>query len=142
MWPHANRARGCPFRGRKAYSSLLLFLRFGIVGLLNTAFGYVVFAGLCLTGLWPLAALVGSTLAGVAFNFQTSRRLVFRTRGRGLRFCLVYLLILAANWALLRMMNDAGFNAIEAQAVLALPLSIASFVGQKVFVFGIAGEQG
>jgi putative flippase GtrA len=113
----------------------LLFLRFGLVGLLNAAFGYTVFALLVLAGIWPGVALVGSTIAGVAFNFQTSRRLVFRASGRALRFVAVYVVVLAANWAALRALQWCGLPDLESQALLTLPIAALSFVGQQVFVF-------
>ena len=114
----------------------LLLLRFGLVGLLNAAFGYTVFALLVLMGIWPGVALVGSTIAGVAFNFQTSRRLVFRTGGRALRFIAGYGVVLTANWAALRALRWCGLPDLESQALLTLPIAALSFVGQQAFVFG------
>jgi len=117
-------------------ASMLLFLRFGVVGLLNTAFGYAVFAALVLAGLWPGPALAVATIAGVAFNFQTSRRLVFRSRGRGERFVAVYVGVFVLNWAALRTLNWVGFGDLVSQAMLVLPLAAISFLAQRVFVFG------
>lgn len=122
--------------------SWLLFARFGAVGLLNTAFGYAAYAVLILAGVWPGAALAGATLAGVAFNFQTSRRLVFQSGpGRGLRFVLAYAAVLALNWAALRGLLAFGFAELPAQALLALPVAALSFVAQKLFVFAPAARQ-
>ncbi len=116
-------------------------LRFGIVGVLNTAFGYVVFAALVLAGLASAVALVLSTAISVAFNFQTSRRLVFRANGRWLRFLLVYAVVLAIDWTMLRFARIHGVSELTAQLVLALPLAALSFVGQRLFVFDAsAGE--
>jgi putative flippase GtrA len=114
----------------------LLFLRFGLVGLVNTGFGYGVFALLVLVGIWSGAALVMSTIAGVAFNFQTSRRLVFRSSGRTLRFIAVYVVVLALNWAALRTLRRYGLPDLESQAFLTLPIAAMSFLGQRTFVFG------
>ncbi len=120
----------------------VLFARFVGVGLLNTAFGYGVFAALVLAGGWPGAALVVATVAGVAFNFQTTRRLVFRTDGRGrvVRFVLVYGLTLAINWLALRLLRALGVPALGAQAALALPMAALSFVFQRALVFNVAVE--
>jgi putative flippase GtrA len=117
-------------------SAALLFLRFGVVGLLNTAFGYAVFAALILAGLWPGAAIVTSTIVGVAFNFQTSRRLVFRSRGRVIRFVGLYCAVLALNWSALRALHSTGLNDLRSQALLVLPLAAISFAAQRTFVFG------
>ncbi len=116
----------------------LLILRFGMVGLLNAGFGYGVFALLLRTGIWPCVALVGAATAGVAFNFQTSRRLVFRSRGHALRFVAVYALVLALNWAALLGLRGCGLSDLVAQALLTLPIAAISFLGQQSFVFAAA----
>jgi putative flippase GtrA len=115
-----------------------VWLRFGLAGLVNTGFGYAVFAVLVLAGIWPGAALIGTMAAAAAFNFQTSRRLVFRSNGRVLRFVLVYVVVLAINWATLRLLQWSGLADLEAQALLTLPVAAVSFVGQQRFVFGAA----
>lgn len=115
--------------------TILLVLRFGMVGLLNTLFGYSIFAGLVLAGLWPGAALVFATIAGVAFNYQSSRRLVFRSQGRMPQFVMVYATVLALNWVALRVLLWLGLSDLLAQAMLVLPVAALSFIGQRVFVF-------
>jgi putative flippase GtrA len=113
----------------------LLFPRFGVVGLVNAGFGYAVFALLELTGSWPGAALAGATIAGVAFNFQTSRRLVFRAKGHILWFIAVYSGVLALNWTVLRALRRYGLPDLESQALLTLPIAAISFFGQQKLVF-------
>jgi len=120
--------------------SLLLFLRFGVVGLLNTAFGYATFAFFVVIGVWPGAALVASMIVAVAFNFQTSRRLVFRTRGCVYRFVALYALVLALNWAALRALHSIGMHDLVSQALLVVPLAALSFLGQSTFVFNASSE--
>ena len=119
--------------------SLRLFLRFGLVGLLNAVFGYAVFALLIWLGIEPSVALVVATVAGTLFNFQTSRRLVFRSRGDAARFIAVYVVVLAINWTALRMLRRYGVAELEAQAILTLPVAALSFIGQRRFVFGRVG---
>lgn len=116
-----------------------LFARFVAVGILNTAFGYGVFALLVLAGVWPGAALVGATVAGVAFNFQTTKRLVFRTDGRGqaVRFVASYIAVIAINWVALRVLRSVGVPPLAAQAILALPMAACSFAIQRSFVFQV-----
>jgi len=116
-------------------------LRFGIVGVLNTAFGYVVFAALMLAGVPSAVALILSTVISIAFNFQTSRRLVFRANSHWVRFLLVYAVVLAIDWTILRLAHTHGISELTAQLVLALPLAALSFFGQRLFVFDAsAGE--
>ena len=116
--------------------SLHLLLRFGLIGLLNTAFGYMVFAVLVLAGVWAGAAIIVATIAGVAFNFQTSRRLVFRTHGRIFRFVALYGGVLALNWLALRALHATGLSDLISQALLVVPLACVSLFGQRALVFG------
>jgi putative flippase GtrA len=111
-------------------------LRFLLVGLLNTAFGYLAFAALTLVGARPGVALAAAAAASVVFNFQASRRLVFRTRGRRVRFLATYLVLLGGNWGALQVAGMHGLPQLEAQALLCLPIAALSYFCQKTFVFG------
>jgi putative flippase GtrA len=120
---------------RQPVGPWLLFLRFGMAGLLNAAFGYAAFAILLLAGTGTGVALVAAMAAGIVFNFQTSKRLVFRSTGRALRFVAVYGFVLAINWLALRGFSAIGVSPLAGQAILVLPAAAISFIGQKMFVF-------
>ena len=122
--------------------NLRLFVRFGVVGLLNAGFGYAVFALLIRGGIWPSVALIGAAVAGTLFNFQTSQRLVFRSRGDAVRFVGVYAVVLAVNWSALFALRRWGLPDLESQALLTLPIAALSFLGQRRFVFGRENEVG
>ncbi len=107
--------------------SLRLFLRFGVVGVLNTAFSYAVFVLLVVIGIWPGPALVLSAIASVAFNFQTSRRLVFQSGGRSIRFVALYGIVILTNWLGLHALSSVGVNELIGQAILAPPMAVFSF---------------
>lgn len=126
---------------RSLWAGLPLWARFAAAGALNTAFGYAAFACLTLAGAGPLPALAAATTAGIAFNFQTSRRMVFRTGGRAARFAALYGAILLLNWAALHALHGAGWPSLGAQALLAAPVAALSFGGQKAFVFGAAASR-
>jgi putative flippase GtrA len=128
------------FRILLTYPRSRPWLRFGLVGLLNAAFGYTVFAVLVLAGIWPGAALAGTMVAAIAFNFQTSRRLVFRSHGHVLRFIAVYTVVLLVNLATLRALRWCGLPDLGSQALLTLPIAAMSFIGQRRFVFGPAAN--
>ncbi len=113
-----------------------LWLRFGLVGLVNAGFGYSVFALLVLSGVTSGAALVATMIAAVAFNFQTSRRLVFRSQGHVLCFAGVYAFVLLLNWIALDVLRRFGLPDLGSQALLTLPVAAVSFFGQQRFVFG------
>jgi len=112
-----------------------LMVRFGVAGVLNTAFGYIAFVILVFTGLPLSLALIGATAAGIIFNFQTSRRLVFGRAGNCMRFALIYLVILGLNWVALRLLQTQGVGSLYGQALLLLPIALLSFFAQKRFVF-------
>jgi putative flippase GtrA len=98
------------------------FFRFICAGLLNAAFGYGVFALLLLTGAGVGTALVVATVGGIAFNFQTSQRVVFRSAGRVVRFVAMYCAVLALNWLALRAFHAFGLSELQGQALLVLPI--------------------
>jgi putative flippase GtrA len=112
-----------------------LVLRFGLAGLINTGFSYTAFATLVRLGAAPPVTLIGAACAGVAFNFQTSRRLVSRAYGCCLRFVALYVVVLGLNGAALRVAVQFGVPNLTAQALLAAPVAVVSFLGQTRLVF-------
>lgn len=112
-------------------------IRFGVVGLLNTAFGYGLYALFVYLGTLPEVALLGATIIGVIFNFFTTGRLVFRNSDNGLftRFAATYATIYAVNAVALRGVISAGLDPFAAQAVL-VPFSvIGTYALMRAFVF-------
>ena len=113
------------------------FVRFLCVGALNTGVGYLLFVAFTLAGAGPALALAEATVLGVAFNFQTYMRLVFRAgHGRVAPFLAVYFVGFILNWAALKAMVHVGVRPFIAQAALALPLALLTYLGQRRFVFG------
>jgi putative flippase GtrA len=113
------------------------FARFLAVGLLNTAFGYALYAGGLFLGLRPEVALLVATVLGVCFNFLTTGRLVFadRDQNRIVRFVLAYAVSYLFNVAMLRGLLAVGASPLVAQA-LVLPLMVVlTFVLMRAFVF-------
>lgn len=113
------------------------FIRFLLVGVLNTAFGYACFALLLWAGLHYTLALLLATVVGVLFNFKTIGSLVFGSSDGSLiwRFIAVYVLIYTANVAALALLQALGLPALVAQSVLVLPVAGASFLLSRRFVF-------
>jgi putative flippase GtrA len=113
------------------------FLRFLMVGLLNTAFGYGFFATLTWLGLSYPVAIALATLAGIAFNFQTTGRLVFdgAPLSKMGRFAAVYGVIYAVNVGGVALLLALGLNVYLANALLILPLALLAYVLQQKFVF-------
>ncbi len=123
--------------GRAARALDLRALRFVLVGVLNTAFGWALFASLLYLGFpYPWAALIGTVL-GVLFNFQTSGSLVFadRDRSRFGRFLFAYALVYCASVGPLWLAERGGFNLYVTSAILTPLTATFSYILQKTFVF-------
>ncbi|WP_224826190.1 GtrA family protein [Cognatishimia sp. MH4019] len=105
-------------------------VRFLGTGVLNTAFGYGVFALAIWQGAAPQMALILQFGLGILWNYMTHAKLVFAVRGvtRLPLYALAYGMIYLANVALLAGLMKLGLNAYLAQA-LALPVIVVlSFV--------------
>lgn len=114
------------------------FVRFLLVGTLNTAFSYGVYALLLFIG-WPyVAANLGAVLLGILFSFTTQGRLVFGNREGHLlqRFAACWALIWAVNALLITLLVHAGLSAYAAGAVALVPTTVVSYFVQKLLVFG------
>jgi len=113
-------------------------IRFIGVGVLNTIFGYSLFALFIYLGMaYPIAALF-ATILGVLFNFKTIGSIVFGHEGhsRLIHFIAVYTLIYILNvfglWGLEQLSLD---NKYIAGALLLAPLALVSFLLNKKYVF-------
>lgn len=106
------------------------FLRFLAVGVLNTAFGYALYALLVWLGLAPQPALALSFAAGVLWNYLTHARLVFDQRGyrQMLPYAGAYGVIYLINAAALQTALAAGLAPLAAQALLVLPMAALAFI--------------
>ena len=113
------------------------FIRFLLVGLLNTAFGYGLFAILTWWGLTYPLAIGLATLGGIAFNFQSTGRLVFKGApwSRMSRFTAVYAVIYGANVGAVTVLLAWGLNVYAANALMILPLALLAYTLQQKFVF-------
>ena len=113
------------------------FIRFLFVGIINTLFGYTVFALMILIRLDYRFSLLITTICGVLFNFKTIGTLVFKAKDSRpiIRFVGVYLIIYLLNDQSLQIANSLGMNILWAQAGLLLPLASLSYILNKKFVF-------
>ncbi|WPB57804.1 GtrA family protein [Xylophilus sp. GOD-11R] len=136
--PQNSAVEGIAVHGLPAVSrTKSQMLRFLMVGVLNTAVGYGLFAGFTWMGMaYPLAIAL-ATLLGVAFNFQSTGRLVFggADRSRLLRFLLAYAFIYLTNVAAVALLTYFGLSVFLANGLCVLPLALLSFMLQRRFVF-------
>ena len=113
------------------------FVRFLLVGGLNTLFGYCLFALLVWFKL-PYPVAIGlATIGGVALNFQTTGRLVFggAPMERVGRFVIVYGVVYVLNVAGVAAMLRLYFSLYIANALVIIPLALVTYVLQLKFVF-------
>ena len=105
------------------------FVKFIIIGVLNTLFGYAVFALLVILNVPPQPALALAFVIGVIWNYWTHARLVFDQQGlsRLPAYAASYLLIYGLNSGGLALTLQAGSSPLMAQAVLAPVAAVISF---------------
>lgn len=113
------------------------FVRFLLVGVLNTAFGYGCFAALLFVGVHYSVALLASTVLGVLFNFKSTGALVFGSHDnrRIVRFVGTYGVVYLCNLLGIRVLVQAGLTPAVAGAVLLFPAAVLAFALNKKFVF-------
>lgn len=112
--------------------------KFILVGVLNTAVGYSLYAlFIFLDFSYPIAVLF-STALGVLFNYKSIGNLVFAHQGasRLLSFIFVYVVVYGLNVYGLWQLEVFGLeDKYLAGAVLLLPLALFSFILNKFWVF-------
>lgn len=113
------------------------FIKFLLVGVINTIFGYLVFALAIFLGIHYPFAIIISTVAGTLFNFKTIGVLVFESHQNELifKFFGVYIIIYFLNLGGLIMLHHLVTSRYLAQAILAFPLALVSFFLNRKFVF-------
>ncbi len=113
--------------------------RFFGVGVLNTLFGYLVYAVLLLLHMPPLLALLIGTICGVIFNYFSIGRLVFRNRGGWatfVRFIVAYAIVYAVNAALLKgLIHYFSLSPFVAQILCIPPSVLTSWVLMNHWVY-------
>jgi len=114
------------------------FVRFILVGILNTIMGYGLFVLFIYLGLHYSLAVLLSTILGVLFNYKSIGKLVFNTHNndRIYHFIGVYIFLYLLNVASLWGLSSIGLeNMYVAGAILLAPLAIISYALNKSFVF-------
>lgn len=117
----------------------LRFIRFLAVGIVNTIFGYSVYALFLFLNMHYALASFFSTVLGILFNFKTIGTLVFKSHDNSLigRFFLTYAIVYLLNLLFLRISSQFHIDLYLAGAVLTVPMAIISYILNKKFVFGV-----
>lgn len=111
-------------------ATLRRFIKFLFVGLINTGFGYAVYAILVLFKTPPQIALLAMFVIGVLWNYMTTARFVFDVSGFGRlpAYCLCYVAIYLLNAGALQAAINLGVAPLIAQAVLTPVIAVLTFV--------------
>jgi putative flippase GtrA len=114
------------------------FGRFIAVGIVNTVFGYSLFALFIYSGLhYALASFIGTVL-GVLFNFFTTGRIVFKNldKRRLPWFFGVYGITYVLGIMGLGLLDAWGIDMYRAGLVMIPPSAVVSYILNRQFVFG------
>ena len=112
-------------------------LRFLAVGAINTAFGYGLFALLTFAELTYPIAIALATMGGIAFNYQSTGKLVFGDAAHRsiARFAATYVIVYLVNVAAIAVLLRVGPNVYFAQGLALLPNALLAYFLQRNYVF-------
>lgn len=113
------------------------FIKFLLVGVLNTIFGYSIYWILLQLGLHFSLAVLISTVLGVLFNYKTIGKIVFNSHGNSflIKFSLVYVVQYIINVAGIKILYLFGVGYEVGGLLMIFPLAIISFTLNKKLVF-------
>lgn len=111
--------------------------RFMIVGGLNTALCYLVFAALFRAGLTIWSANFAALCIGIVLSFLAQGRIVFRDRDprRFFRFLAIWLVIYFVQTSIIGLMVKAGIPPLAAGLIVLPGTAVLSYLFQKTIVF-------
>ena len=113
------------------------FYKFLVIGVINTAFGYLIYALFIFMHINYSLAILFSTIVGVFFNFKTTGKFVFQNSKNHLifKFIGVYVIIYLLNVSLIKIalfwISDLYLCGLMALIIVAP----TAFLLNKVFVF-------
>jgi len=117
------------------------FFRFGLVGIANTAIGFLAFLGIyaIIKSDKHLLALILSSFIAIPIAYLLQSKFVFQSTPRlstFLSFLALYVTPLPLNLVLLEMLvGTLGINAVPAQAFLTVSISILMYLFGRFLIF-------
>ncbi len=123
--------------------SVAQFIRFGLIGVVNTSISYGIYALLLYIGLNYALANFGSLVLGIGVSFFSQGRFVFGNASldRLPRFILLWGCLYLINIGLISLLLRFGINAYLGGALALVPITLLSFVCQRYLVFRPAGAR-
>jgi putative flippase GtrA len=112
-------------------------IRFIVVGVVNTGFGYVLYTLFISVGMHYSRATLLALIISLIFGYYTQGKLVFRAGSPGmfLRFLFAWGAIYSVNVAAIATFIAYGFNSYLSGALSVPITTIFSYLTQKYFVF-------
>lgn len=127
--------------GSKKRNSIIQFIKFNIIGIINTGVTYLIYAFLVYIGFHYRLALGLEYCCGVVISFVLNKKFTFKNSEKSnlkmfLRMVITYVGVFIVNWGMLELnlkvlKMDEYIGQIVAQSIIA----ISSFFAQKIFVF-------
>lgn len=116
-------------------------IKFLLVGIVNSIFGYGCFALFLFFNLGDALALFLATVLGVLFNYKSVGLLVFNSKSGNklfFRFLLVYIFVYLVNLTGIRGFSYLGLPAYLGGLFMLLPVALLAFLLNRNFVFKYA----
>ena len=113
------------------------FVRFLLVGVLNTAFSFAIYVLLVFIGVNYALASLGSCVLGILFSFRTHGLLVFDNPALHLllRYSLTWVVLYLCNIGMIKLLLMSGSDAYVSGAIALPPTAVLSYIVKKYFVF-------
>ncbi|CAM3609943.1 GtrA family protein [Arcobacter aquimarinus] len=112
-------------------------INFILVGIINTIFGYSIYALFIFFGFSYIVAVLFATILGILFNFKTISRYVFKSNAKNLifKFIVVYFVLFITNILLIKFFKLFNIDEYFAGFLAIIPVAILSFLLNKFFVY-------
>ncbi len=112
-------------------------VRFVLVGIINTAVGYSLYAAFIYIGFNYIWSVLFSTILGVGFNFKTIGRFVFNNSSNRsiIKFIFVYGVVFLVNVTVIKILLFFSFDKYMSGLIAIFPASMISFILNKIYVF-------
>mgnify|MGYP006117820297 FL=1 len=113
----------------------ILFIKFIVVGGINTVFGYGVYWGLLQLDFHFAIATFFSTVLGTIFNFFTTGRLVFKSKGSFYKFVFVCGFLYLISTGAIAFIHNFDISYEVAGLIIIIPRAVIAFLLNKNWVF-------
>lgn len=114
------------------------FIRYVLVGVINTIFGFFVYSVFLFFGAHFSIASLGATIIGSGFNYITYSRVVFnskQTNKKFLKFLLIYASLYVFSLLIISLFKKMNFNDYIAGIFNFILIPVVSYILNKFFVF-------